>query len=102
MLIFTQPSILDDLKDMKDKFMRLDESNRTYSDKSLFEGKISIVIGFDEHVNSNLMQIPLEGYCFKYHMYVSTLNKKAVVKEFTQFMQKYYPLKLDELRRKVI
>lgn len=96
MLAFVQPNILADAASLRDRHMRLGQPGRAYSTHCLYEGKISVLIGFEEHINANLAQVPLAGYRFRYHTYTSAANKKAVVRAFVAHLQGFYPVKLKE------
>ena len=96
MLAIGAPGLLETVGN-EAEFIRLSEERGAYENRAIIESRIGIMIGFEEHVNENLVQLPLKGYKFRYRIYSVGADKKPCLRQFIEFLKDYYPKKCDEM-----
>lgn len=79
------------------EYIQLGHMSGEYRRRGILEKGIGIVIGFEEHVNDNLIQLPLKGYYFNYRIYSVGAAKKPCLYQFIEFLKAYYPKKCAEM-----
>lgn len=96
MLAIGAPGLLNEVGNNAE-FIKLSEVGSQYKKQGIVKGGIGVAIGFEEHINDHLVQLPLKGYKFRYCIYSVGADKKPCLRQFIEFLKDYYPKKCAEM-----